>query len=237
MSKDKILIEAGDEHLSRLVSQHLEYGGYETSWSFNAEDLHRQLQRASFALVILDTDSPGKDGISLTRKIRQYSDIPIIFLSSKTDLADKVSALDTGADDYITRPYEQAELLARIRSVLRRSRPVRSHQQNKTLARFSGWKLNLVDQTLSSSEDKLVEITSSEFHLLYALIRNPDAVITRDTILNVVSGRKWSPLDRSADMAISKLRKKIEADPHKPVLIRTVRNKGYQLAVAVKFED
>lgn len=237
MSKGKILIVDDDERICRLVSRHLEQGGYDTSVAYNGEDMHRQLQAEPFALLLMDVMLPGKDGLSLAREIRSFSDIPIIFLSAKADITDKVSGLDIGADDYITKPFDQVELLARIQSVLRRSKPDFSRQRKKSLARFSGWKLNLVDQTLTSPDEKPVEITNSEYHLLYALISNPDRVITRDEILNVISGREWSPLDRSADMAISKLRKKIESNPRKPMLIRTIRNKGYQLTAAVEFQD
>jgi two-component system, OmpR family, response regulator len=237
VNKGKVLIVDDDERLCRLVSRHLNNSGYSSSWVCNGEGMRRQLQQEPFALIIMDIMLPGEDGVSLVREIRGFSEIPIIFLSAKADITDKVSGLETGADDYVTKPFEQAELLARIQSVLRRSRPAPSRQRKKALARFAGWQLNLVDQTLVSPEGQEVVITNSEFQLLYALISNPDEVITRDKILNVISGREWSPLDRSADMAISKLRKKIEPNPSKPVLIRTVRNRGYQLTSAVEFED
>lgn len=237
VSKGKILIVDDDERLCRLVSRHLEHSGYDTSRAYNGEDMHHQLQQVPYSLVILDIMLPGEDGVTLARKIRDYSDIPIIFLSAKADIADKVKGLEIGADDYITKPFEQAELLARIQSVLRRSRPYTPRQRTKARARFAGWQLNLVDQTLATPEGQQVDITSSEYNLLLALVSNPDAAITRDEILNVISGREWSPMDRSADMAISKLRKKIESNSRKPVLIRTIRNKGYQLIAAVEFED
>lgn len=237
VSKGKILIVDDDDRLCRLVSRHLEHDGFHTSRACNGEDMHRQLQQELFSLIIMDIIMPGEDGVSLAREIRSFSDIPIIFLSAKAEIADKVNGLEIGADDYITKPFEQAELLARIHSVLRRSRPDSSRQRKKSQAYFAGWMLNLVDQTLVSPKGKPVEITSSEYHLLDALISNSDVVITRDEILNVISGREWTPLDRSADMAISKLRKKIEPNPRKPALIRTIRNKGYQLTAAVEFKD
>lgn len=236
MNEARILIVDDDERMCRLVSRQLEHGGYDARRASNGDDMHRRLQQESYSLIIMDIMLPGEDGVALTREIRGSSDIPIILLSARDDLADKVNGLDIGADDYVTKPFEAAELLARIRSVLRRTSPASSRQRDKTLARFAGWKLNLVDQTLASPDGRQVDITSSEYHLLHALVSKPDTAVSRDEILNVISGREWSPLDRSADMAISKLRKKIESNPHKPVLIRTIRNRGYQLTATVSFE-
>ena len=145
--------------------------------------------------------------------------------------------MQTGADDYITKPFEQAELLARIDTVLRRTRHHVTNRQSKTVASFAGWKLNLINHTLSSPDGDQVELTGSEYHLLFALISNANSAITRDDILNAISGRAWSPMDRSADMAISKLRKKIEPNPHSPMLIKTIRNKGYQFTANVEYLD
>ena len=186
-------------------------------------------------MLLLDVMLPGKDGMTLAREIRALSDIPIIFLTAKADVSDKVNGLEIGADDYITKPFEEQELLARIHSVIRRAKLDTYHQTTKTVAKFAGWELNLINQTLRSPEGEAVDITNSEYKLLSALVRRPNVAISRDEILNMISGRQWSPLDRSADMAIAKLRKKIEKNPKKPALIKTIRNKGYQLTVAVEY--
>ena len=237
MSKGKILIVDDDFRLCRLVSRHLERSGYGTCIANSGEDMHNQLHSQQFILVILDIMMPVKDGIALAEEIREFSTIPIIFLSAKSDISVIVSGLEHGADDFITKPFEPAELLARIQSVLRRAKQLISPQRKKSRANFGGWKLSLVDQTLISPDGRQVEITGSEYQLLCALISNANAVITRDEILSVISGREWSPLDRSADMAVSKLRKKIEHNQRKPILIKTIRNKGYQLATDVEFDD
>ena len=233
--KDKIHIVDDDQRLCRLLGRYLENGGYEVTSTTTGDDINQIIQDSSISLLLLDVMLPGKDGLTLAREVRELSDIPIIFLTAKADISDKVSGLEIGADDYITKPFEEKELLARIHSVIRRAKLDTYHQTNKSLATFAGWKLNLINQTLCSPDGKLVDITNSEYKLLSALVRHPNVVISRDEILQMISGREWSPLDRSADMAIAKLRKKIEQNPKKPTLIRTVRNKGYQLTVAVEY--
>lgn len=235
MQKDRIHIVDDDQRLCRLLSRYLENGGYEVTATATGDDISQRLKDNSISLLLLDVMLPGKDGLTLAREIRELSDIPIIFLTAKADVSDKINGLETGADDYITKPFEEKELLARIHSVIRRAKLDTYHQTTKSLATFAGWKLNLVNQTLCSPEGNAVDITNSEYKLLSALVSRPNVAISRDEILHMISGRKWSPLDRSADMVIVKLRKKIEQNPKKPALIRTVRNKGYQLTAAVEF--
>jgi len=235
LNKGKIHIVDDDQRLCRLLCRYLENGGYEVTTSTTGEDISQRIQDSSISLLLLDIMLPGKDGMTLAREIRALSDIPIIFLTAKADVSDKVNGLEIGADDYITKPFEEKELLARIHSVIRRAKLDTYHQRTKTLAKFAGWELNLINQTLRSPEGELVDITNSEYKLLSALVRRPNVAISRDEILDMISGRQWSPLDRSADMAIAKLRKKIEQNPKKPALIKTIRNKGYQLTVAVEY--
>ena len=235
MIKDKIHIVDDDQRLCRLLGRYLENGGYEVTSNTSGDDISQRIQDSSISLLLLDVMLPGKDGLTLAREVRELSDIPIIFLTAKADISDKVSGLEIGADDYITKPFEEKELLARIHSVIRRAKLDTYHQTDKSLAKFAGWKLNLINQTLTSPDGELIDITNSEYKLLSTLVRRPNVAISRDEILQMISGREWSPLDRSADMAIAKLRKKIEQNPKKPALIRTVRNKGYQLTVAVEY--
>ena len=235
MIKDKIHIVDDDQRLCRLLGRYLENGGYEVTSTTSGDDISQRIRDSSISLLLLDVMLPGKDGLTLAREVRELSDIPIIFLTAKADISDKVSGLEIGADDYITKPFEEKELLARIHSVIRRAKLDTYHKTDKSLAKFAGWKLNLINQTLTSPDGELVDITNSEYKLLSTLVRQPNVAISRDEILQMISGREWSPLDRSADMAIAKLRKKIEQNPKKPTLIRTVRNKGYQLTVAVEY--
>lgn len=178
-------------------------------------------------------------GLEVCSEIRRRhgNSIPVIMVTGLGDVSDKVNGLGIGADDYITKPFEAEELLARIQSVLRRSQSEQGQSatyENQLV--FAGWRLNTIDQTLTSPEGSAVDITSSEYRILEALAMQPNTVVSRDKILTIISGREWSPLDRSADMAISKLRKKIEQDPKNPSLIKTVRNKGYQLTATIKYQ-
>lgn len=236
MNKERIHIVDDDRRLCRLLGRYLEHDGYEVSFDTSGEDISQKILDSSISLILLDVMLPGKDGLTLAREVRELSDIPIIFLTAKADLSDKIKGLELGADDYITKPFEEKELLARVHSVIRRAK-LETFNQNKSIATFAGWTLNLVNQTLTSHEGEQIDITSSEYRLLSALVSKPNTVLTRDEILKMISGREWSPLDRSADMAIAKLRKKIEQDPKRPEIIRTVRNKGYQLTAAVEFSS
>lgn len=237
MNKEKIHIVDDDRRLCRLLGRYLEHDGYEVTFATSGDDIDQRVLDSSISLLLLDIMLPGKDGITLAREVRRLSNIPIIFLTAKTDITDKVKGLEIGADDYITKPFEEKELLARVHSVIRRAKLETFNQDNRSIATFAGWTLNLVNQTLTSREGRQVDITSSEYRLLSALVSRPNTVLTRDDILKMISGREWSPLDRSADMAIAKLRKKIEQDPKKPEIIRTVRNKGYQLTAAVEYSS
>ena len=237
MKKAKILFVDDDQRLCRLVKRYVEKDGYELVYAHNAEDTHMLLRDDSIALVLLDIMLPDKDGLTLAKEIRGYSDIPIIFLTAKAEVEDKVNGLEIGADDYITKPFEEKELNARIHTVLRRAQSPGTQHTDKKQANFAGWSLNLLKHTLSSPQGERVEITSTEYRLLSTLVSRPNYTIKREEILHMLSDREWSPLDRSADMLISKLRKKIELDPRKPEIIKTIRNKGYQLTAAVDFVE
>lgn len=235
MLKTKLLIIDDDTRICRLVKRYVERYNYDLMCASNGEDARELLHDDTISLILLDIMLPEVDGFTLAKEIRQTSTIPIIFLTGKTDIDDKVCGLEIGADDYITKPFEEKELLARIQCVLRRSQMGTESDINSNLARFADWSLDMIKQTLFSPEGIEVEITSTEYTLLVRLLSQPNHLIKREEILNILSGREWSPMDRSADMAISKLRKKIEKDPRKPRIIKTVRNKGYQLTATVSY--
>jgi two-component system, OmpR family, response regulator len=202
------------------------------------------LTRETIDLVLLDLKMPGEDGLSLARNIRQNSEIPIIMLTGKGDLVDRVAGLESGADDYITKPFELREILARIRSVLRRTNPgsntsghisnmAGQENANEVLA-FEGWRLDLLRRELRCQTGSPVPLTAGEFELLAAFAKNPNRVLNRDQLIDLVKGRDWASYDRGVDTQVMRLRKKIETDPHNPSLIKTVRGVGYVFATSVK---
>ncbi len=237
MNSTKILIVDDDQRICRLVKRYLENNDYEMVETHTAENVQNIIENDSISLILLDIMLPDKDGLSLARDIRDTSSTPIIFLTARAEIENKVTGLEIGADDYITKPFEEKELIARILAVLRRTQSAVVLNRNKTRAYFAGWCLNLLDQTLVSPECKRVDITSTEYRLLLKPVKQSNNTIKREEILHILSNREWTPLDRSADMAISKLRKKIERNPRKPEIIKTIRNKGYQLTAEVDFMD
>ncbi|VAW53051.1 Phosphate regulon transcriptional regulatory protein PhoB (SphR) [hydrothermal vent metagenome] len=239
MNSAKILFIDDDQRICRLVKRYLENNDYLVIFAHDAAQANKLLPDDTIALILLDIMLPDKDGLTLAQEIRNTSNTPIIFLTARGEVDDKVTGLQLGADDYITKPFEEKELIARIQSVLRRTQTLSVNTQNihKTQANFAGWRLNLLNHSLHSPDDERVEITSTEYSLLLKLLNQPNNTVKREEILYILSDREWSPLDRSADMAISKLRKKIEKNPRKPEIIKTIRNIGYQLTTAVNFSE
>lgn len=231
-----ILVVDDDPRLCRLVSRQLTREGYSVRTAGGGEDMRRMIAEACPDLVILDLMLPGEDGFSLARELRAQSSVGIVMLTGKTDTIDKIVGLEIGADDYVTKPFDERELLARVRSVLRRvSDDAREHPADASIACFEGWSLDLNAYELVSPDGDLVHLTSHEFQLLEALVRHGHRVLTRDAILELLSGRDWTPEDRSVDVLVGKLRRKLETDRHAPRLIKTVRGVGYILTATVSF--
>ena len=237
MNPVNILFVDDDVRICRLVQRYVEANGFQITCAHNTKDALKILEKHTVDIILLDIMLPDTDGFTLAQEIKKSLTTPIIFLSAKADIDDKVNGLEIGADDYITKPFEAKELIARINTVVRRIQTSPATNVNNKLAKFAGWSLNFIKQTLSSPDGNDVVITSTEYILLSKLINQSNHTIMREEILSVLSGREWSPLDRSADMAISKLRKKIEKNPRRPEIIKTIRNKGYQLTAAVAFID
>jgi len=232
----KVLVVDDDPRVCRLLARYLGREGYAVSTTANGEEMHRLVAAEQPDLVILDLVMPGKDGLTLTRELRSQSDVPIIMLTGKTDTVDKVVGLEMGADDYVTKPFDERELLARVRSVLRR-RATRdkalANSGKGTVARFNGWELDLTAHRLTSPSGNDVHLTSHEFQLLSALVTRRNRALTRDEMLHLVGGRDWSPYDRSIDVLLGKLRKKIEEDAKNPNIIKTIRGVGYMFSAKV----
>ena len=238
MSKvPKILIVDDDSRVVRTVSRFLRREGYDVMEANDGSEMRQRLASDPVDLVILDLMMPGEDGLTLARELRSRSNAGIIMLTAKTDTVDKVVGLELGADDYVTKPFDQRELLARVHTVLRRAKQpatVVASPQTK-VAHFDGWRLDLIAHDLCSPTGDAVHLTSNQFQLLASLVTRPNRVLTRGEILDVIAGRDWSPMDRSIDVLIGKLRRKIERDPRSPALIKTIRGVGYKFTATVDF--
>jgi len=231
---DSILVVDDDPRILRLVGHYLQREGYSVRMVTSVDEAREQLCALPPSLVILDVGLPGEDGFTFAREIRSQSNIPIIMLTGRSETVDKVVGLELGADDYITKPFEERELLARIRSLLRRYR-VSPSASSKTggVARFADWRLDLTRHELFSSTGENVYLTSHEFRLLEMFVLHPHHVLSRDALMDRVAGRDWNPLDRSIDVLVAKLRKKIEPNPAQPTLIKAIRGEGYKFTTEV----
>jgi DNA-binding response OmpR family regulator len=233
----RILIVDDDARLCRSLRHYFQAEGYDARVATSGQQMRNALASERPDLVILDLILPDEDGFSLARELRVSYSLPIVILTGKTDTIDKVVGLEIGADDYVTKPFEQRELLARVRSVLRRA----SDEKRATgaaaasVACFAGWRFDLDAHELTAADGRSVTLSKHEFQLLEALVRHGNRVLTRDAILELVAGREWSPEDRSVDVLVGKLRRKIDTDTAAPSLIKTVRGVGYRLATPVLF--
>jgi len=229
-----ILVVDDDPRIRTLLRRYLEGEGFEIEEAADGEAMLRHMAKSSVDLVMLDLMIPGEDGLSLARKIRATSAVPIIIVTGKGELTDRVVGLELGADDYITKPFHLREVLARIRTVLRRSAAKAQVPESRgpeastgDCVRFDGWRFDLARRELHAADGSLVPLTTAEYQLLAAFVRSANRVLDRDRLMDLTRGRDWSPLDRSIDTQIGRLRKKIEADPAHPQLVKTVRGAGY----------
>lgn len=231
MQTQRILMVDDDPRLCGFVTKFLTREGYATEFAFDGNAMQRALANVPFDLIILDLSFPnGEDGITLARDIRTRYDTPLVMLSGRHETVDKIICLEIGADDYLTKPFEPRELLARIRTVLRRARPTPQRSAapaEKDIILFAGWRLDLGRRELFSPDDEAVALTSQEFHLLAALVQRAGRVLTRDQILDLIANRHWTPFDRSIDVLIGKLRRKLNDNNRASQIIKTVRGAGY----------
>jgi DNA-binding response OmpR family regulator len=230
-TSSRILLVDDDRRLCRFLAGFLGREGYATATVHDGRAMRRAIADAGFDLVILDLTFPaGEDGISLARGLRAQSGTPILVLSGKNDTVDKVVCLELGADDYVTKPFEPRELLARIRTILRRATlrpaPLAASGNEGTVA-FAGWRLDLVRRELAAPDGRAVRLTSREFDLLEALATRPGRILSREQILDLVANRHWTPFDRSIDVLIGKLRRKLGDEARDGQLIKTIRGVGY----------
>ncbi|OEC36305.1 two-component system, OmpR family, response regulator [Pseudomonas cuatrocienegasensis] len=213
--------------------------GYLTRFNISSEavgdgsGMRRALAQSPFDVVILDLMLPGEDGLSLCRELRSRSDIPILMLTARCEPTDRIIGLELGADDYMAKPFEPRELVARIQSILRRVRddrdPARREPQptSRTCVRFDNWSLHSVLRQLQAPDGLVVPLSNAEFRLLWVFLERPRRVLSREQLLDAARGRSIEVFDRSIDLLVSRLRQKLGDDPKAPQLIKTVRGEGY----------
>lgn len=234
---NRLLIVDDDPRLREMLRKYLEGEGFSVSLVGDGAAMRKVMAERPIDLVLLDLVMPGEDGLTLAREIRARSETPIIILSGKGDTIDRVVGLELGADDYIGKPFHLREVLARVKTVLRRAgaKQATASPSATGCLSFAGWRLDPAKRELIAPDGRAVDLTAGEFDLLLAFARHPQRVLTRDQIMDLTKGQDWSPLDRSIDNQVRRLRKKIEVDPEEPQLIKTVRGAGYLLAASVSF--
>jgi two-component system OmpR family response regulator len=230
-----ILIVEDDTDIRGLVAESMRREGFGVEEAGDAEAMNTVLGRLRPDLIVLDLMLPGEDGLSICRRIRTQDQLPILMLTAKSDEVDRVVGLEIGADDYLVKPFAPRELLARVRAVLRRGHAQVGPASSRRLA-FDTFVIDLDSRQVMTSAGDLVALTSAEFDLLACFVQRPRRVLTRDQILDWVRGRSADPFDRTVDMLVSRLRKKLDVAGGSPgrALISTVRNGGYLLTVSVK---
>ena len=224
-----ILVVDDQQEICDVVQEYLTGEGYRVSTAHDGAGMRRAMSQARVDLVILDLMLPGEDGLTLARSLRSESAIGIIILTGRGETVDRIIGLEMGADDYLPKPFHLRELLARVKSVLRRaqSRTVDNVQPSRMRARFAGWNLDLSSRELLSPSGEEVRLTTGEFDLLAAFVNNANQVLSRDRLLDLARNREAGPFDRTIDVQVGRLRRKLEDDPQNPGLIKTVRGSGY----------
>ena len=225
-----------EAEITSLLAGYLERNGYRVTQLHTGAALLRLMQQDRPEVVLLDLGLPGEDGFSIARQLREHWQCGLVIVSGRGDAIDKVVGLEVGADDYVTKPFDLRELLARVKAVLRRtagaSRPAPAPGA-PTVHRFAGLQLDLAARRLVDAQGKEVALTTGEFGLLAALVEHPGRVLSRDFLLERTRGREAGPFDRTIDVQVGRLRKKLEADVDDPQIIKSVRGAGYILVAPV----
>lgn len=237
MRSPHILVVEDDREIRTMVSRFLTKNGCRVTAANDAPSMGRALETANIDLVLLDIMLPGEDGLSICRRLRASSTLPIIMLTAAGDPTAKVVGLEMGADDYIAKPFDPHELLARVRAVLRRAVALPATTQTPARPmRFAGWRIDPVARELRNPDNARVMLTSAEFDLLLVFCRLAQHTLSRDQLLDLTQGRATVAVNRSVDILVSRIRRKIECEPGDPLLIKTVRAGGYIFTPSVVTE-
>ena len=234
-STDHILVVDDDPDIRELLGDYLQKQGYRASTAADGRAMRAALARGQPDLIVLDLMLPGEDGLTLCRELRAHSDVPIIMLTARSEEVDRIVGLEMGADDYLAKPFNPRELLARIKSILRRSRalPANLKPDAARVLRFAGWRLEIATRNLVAADGVVVPLSGTDFKLLRIFLAHANRVLSRDQLVDLTQGRDAGPYDRSIDLQVSRLRRRLGDDPKEPSIIKTARGEGYVLAAEV----
>lgn len=231
-----ILIVDDERDITAPLATYLNKHGYKTSIADNGEALDKVLLRESIDLIVLDIMMPGEDGLSICRRLQDKKHIPIILLTALTDETDRIVGLEVGADDYLCKPFNPRELVARIKSVIRRSEMMPHHKKSLAgMVKFDRWRVNLSFKEIIDEQDVVTILSSGEHRLLVSLIEYAGITLSRDQLMDMTKGQESKMFDRSIDNHISRLRQKIEQDPKHPKIITTHRGGGYAFVAQLEY--
>ncbi len=238
MSSGRVLVVDDDAEVRGMLVEYLSGHGYAVAQADSGEAMREALQHDVPEVVLLDLNLPGEDGLSLARYLREQHDLGIIMVTAAGHVVDRIVGLEVGADDYIAKPFDPRELLARLKSVMRRTQPrpagdvpVPASDGRHRVA-IGHCRLDLTSHSLHGADGREIPVTHMEFDLLRVFAERPNQVLTRDQLLTLTRNREWEPFDRSIDIRIARVRRKVEPDPENPQFIRTVRGAGYMFVPA-----
>lgn len=236
-TRPHLLLVDDEAAIREPLGAYLQRAGFRVSEAPNAAEARKVLAGSAIELVILDIMMPGEDGLSLCRSIREQGEMPVILLTARTEETDRIVGLEMGADDYVLKPFSPRELVARIKTILRRAGngggSTRDTQAGAALYRFEGWTLRADDWTLTGPDEVAIPLSTADYRLLQAFVTHPRQVLSRDQLLDLTQGREAHAFDRSIDNQISRLRRKLEDDARSPTLIKTVWGGGYMFSADV----
>ena len=234
-NQEHLLVVDDDREIRTLLSEYLQQLGYRVTAVPDGRGMRRALDASRVDLVILDLMLPGEDGLALCRDLRSRSRLPILMLTARGEETDRIVGLEMGADDYLPKPFNPRELLARIRSILRRAQSLPPNLEPESVRhfRFAGWTLDAATRELVAADGLVVPLSGAEYRLLRVFLDHAQRVLSRDQLLDLSQGRETVMFDRSIDVLVGRLRRRLDDDAREPRLIKTVRSRGYVLAAAV----
>ncbi len=237
-NREHLLIVDDDKEIRNLLTDYLEQADYRVTAVGDGKAMRRVLEANRIDLVILDLMLPGEDGLTLCRELRGKTNLPVLMLTARGDEVDRIIGLEMGADDYLAKPFNPRELLARIKSVVRRAQALPPNMETDKVhtLRFAGWTLDVTTRNVTATDGLVVPLSGAEYRLLRVFLDHPQRVLAREQLLELANGREAILFDRSIDVLVGRLRKRLRDDSREPVLIKTVRGEGYVLASSVESE-